>query len=97
MNKTEVTSLNIRQDLRSYYNQEIPHIIKYMGSKRDIIDFVIKAVEETYTGRKLCDLFAGTGILAGSLGQLIPIHSNDIQEYSGILSNTYLSDFQCNM
>ncbi|MCT4150281.1 hypothetical protein CMT34_13025 [Elizabethkingia anophelis] len=64
-----------------------------MGSKRSILDFVINAINDIYKEGIVCDLFAGTSVLSGALGKLIPIHSNDIQEYSAILSNTYLSNY----
>lgn len=73
-------------------SEKLPHLLKYMGSKREIIDFVKESifsleVKDTW----LCDLFAGTGIVSGHLKADYNIHANDIQEYSSILSNTYLS------
>ncbi len=79
-------------DLIKNYDRNIPHIIKYMGGKRKILDYIIDAINENYTGGQICDLFAGTSILSGALGKIAPIHSNDIQEYSSILANTYLSN-----
>lgn len=49
-----------------------------MGSKKSILEFVIEAINDTYEEGKLCDLFGGTSIIAGALGKLVPIHSNDI-------------------
>jgi len=74
---------------------KIPHLLKYMGSKREIIDFVTDAiksldVESTW----LCDLFAGTSVVAGSLKSHYNIHVNDIQAYSAVLANTYLSNLK---
>jgi adenine-specific DNA-methyltransferase len=82
----------INTDLLKEYNQNVPHIIKYMGSKRNILSFVITAISDHYERGHLCDLFAGTSILSGALSKLIPMHSNDIQEYSSILSKTYFSN-----
>ena len=84
---------NLKPDLLSKYDKNVPHIIKYMGSKRKILDFVIDSINDTYLEGKLCDLFGGTTILSGALGKIIPIHSNDIQEYSSILAKTYLSNY----
>lgn len=81
-------------DLVANYDRKIPHIIKYMGSKRNILDFVIQAISDHYKGGHLCDLFAGTSILSGALGKLVPMHTNDIQEYSSILAKTYLSNYE---
>ncbi len=96
MNKleTEIIPLNGQLDLLNLYDRKVPHITKYMGSKRSILDFVIGAIDEIYTAdSKVCDLFAGTSVLSGALGKLVPMHSNDIQEYSSVLSKTYLSNY----
>lgn len=69
-----------------------------MGSKREIIDFVTESIFSLEVkGGWLCDLFAGTGIVSGSLKGDYNIHANDIQEYSSILSYTYLSGLQGNV
>lgn len=73
---------------------EIPHVIKYMGSKRNILDYILNAIKATYTEGKICDLFAGTAVLAGALKNKVPIISNDIQEYSAIISRMYLSSYK---
>lgn len=95
MNKLETETIHIDRPLNllTSYDHKAPHITKYMGSKRSILDFVIGAINEIYTEGKVCDLFAGTSVLSGALGKLIPMHSNDIQEYSAILSKTYLSNY----
>jgi adenine-specific DNA-methyltransferase len=85
---------NLNQDLLFKYDRNVPHIIKYMGSKRKILDFVIETINDNYKEGKLCDLFGGTSILSGALGKLIPLYSNDIQEYSAILAKTYLSNYE---
>lgn len=54
---------NLNPDLLNLYDRDVPHIIKYMGAKRKIIDFVIEAINETYEEGKFCDLFSGTSIL----------------------------------
>lgn len=91
--ETKENPLSNQINLLNSYDYNVPHITKYMGSKRRILDFVIGAINEVYTEGKVCDLFAGTSILSGALGKLVPIHSNDIQEYSAILSKTYLSNY----
>lgn len=66
-----------------------PSLIKYMGSKSKIMDFVFDGINEVYQGGDICDLFAGSASLAGAIGQQCVVHSNDIQSYSAILANTY--------
>ncbi|MBG9589907.1 hypothetical protein ABE26_23075 [Cytobacillus firmus] len=75
-------------------NENIPHIIKYMGSKRKIIDYVIEGINECYTGGTVVDLFAGSSVLAGALRNQVPFLSNDIQKYSSILAKSYLGDYK---
>jgi|SRR6185312_15340750 len=91
-----IPEIKLKQDLLVNYDTSVPHIIKYMGSKRNILDFVIEAISDTYQEGKLCDLFGGTSILSGALGKLIPMHSNDIQEYSAIFAKTYLLNYEWN-
>jgi len=67
--------------------------VKYMGSKTKILPFVIKGIEDVYDGGVICDLFAGSGTLAGALGSQAPMISNDIQAYSAVLSKAYLTDW----
>lgn len=75
------------------YRLEVPHIIKYMGSKRELLEYLGHSINEIYEGENICDLFAGTGILSGSLGHSVTMHSNDIQRYSEVLSRTYLGNY----
>lgn len=75
------------------YKLKVPHIIKYMGSKRDLLEYLGNTINEIYEGESICDLFAGTGILSGSLGHNVSMHSNDIQRYSAVLSKTYLGNY----
>ncbi|MAE84398.1 MAG: hypothetical protein CMB80_16775 [Flammeovirgaceae bacterium] len=74
---------------------KIPHLLKYMGSKREILDFVIEAIESLEVKSSwLCDLFSGTGVVGGVLKDKYSIHANDVQAYSAILSSTYLSNLK---
>lgn len=73
---------------------DIPHIVKYMGSKGSLLEYLHAAISELYEGETVCDLFAGTAILGGALGQSAKIISNDIQEYSSVFAKTYLGDYK---
>lgn len=68
-----------------------PQYVKYMGSKSKIMEFVLTGLNEVYGGGQICDLFAGSASLAGAIGNQAPIHSNDIQNYSRVLSGAYLT------
>jgi adenine-specific DNA-methyltransferase len=71
----------------------IPHIIKYMGSKKPIIEFIISAIDAIHIPEKpICDLFAGSCSIAAALRRRYDFISNDIQDYSRVLARTYFSD-----
>jgi adenine-specific DNA-methyltransferase len=72
--------------------QSYPSFIKYMGSKSKIIDFVIEGINQTHTpNTPILDLFAGSASLAGAVGKQVDFVSNDIQEYSKVLAQAYVS------
>jgi adenine-specific DNA-methyltransferase len=70
--------------------REFPQIIKYMGSKSRIIDFVVDGIARVHRTGPVCDLFAGSCTLSGALGGSVRIVSNDIQNYSRAFANVYL-------
>lgn len=78
------------------FKTEIPHIIKYMGSKKELIEILSNSINEIYEGEEICDLFAGTSILSGAIGHHVNMHSNDIQEYSAVFAHTYLGNYNWN-
>ncbi|MDR3009458.1 MAG: DNA adenine methylase [Sphingobacterium sp.] len=74
---------------------KIPHILKYMGSKREILGFVEEAIEALDVEAEwFCDLFSGTSVVAGTFKNRYNIIANDVQMYSAIFSHTYLSDLK---
>lgn len=75
------------------YKTNIPHIIKYMGSKKELLSFIGESINEIYEGEEICDLFAGTSVISGSFGHDVKMFSNDIQQYSSVLSKTYLGNY----
>ncbi|ASI71505.1 hypothetical protein P4J23_02235 [Bacillus cereus] len=75
-------------------NKEFPNFVKYMGSKSEIIDFIINGINEIHReGQPICDLFAGSTTLSGALRGQAEVISNDIQQYSAVLSETYLIEY----
>ena len=79
-------------------DQKIPHLLKYMGSKREILSFVIRSIKGMNVQSEwFCDLMAGTGVVGASLKGDFNIHSNDVQLYASILSNTYLLNIKGNI
>lgn len=76
------------------YKLKVPHIIKYMGSKSSLLHFLVESINEIYEGEDVCDLFAGTSVLSGSIGHGVNMHVNDIQSYSAVLAKTYLGNYE---
>jgi adenine-specific DNA-methyltransferase len=89
-----VNSKNIIVENRLNHKSKVPHIIKYMGSKRELLDFLADSINEIYEGEPICDLFAGTSVLSGSIGHDTTVYSNDIQSYSSVFAKTYLGDYK---
>lgn len=74
---------------------EIPHIIKYMGSKRNILDFVVSTIEEVTQNenQRLYDIFGGSAVVSGAFRNKKPVTCNDIQSYTSVLAGTYLNNY----
>ena len=69
----------------------LPHILKYMGSKREILSFVIDTIQKTgVESNYFCDLFAGTALVGSAFKHQYRVHINDIQSYSSIFAQAYL-------
>jgi adenine-specific DNA-methyltransferase len=69
-------------------------LIKYMGSKREIVDFVADTIDtalERKDGRTVLDLMAGTSTVGYALAGRHRIVANDIQHYSYALSKALLT------
>ncbi len=87
----ESTHLPIASAKESLSPRIYPQFVKYMGSKSKIMDFVLTGINDVHDGGAVCDLFAGSASLAGAIGNQSPIVSNDIQNYSRVLSGAYLT------
>ncbi|SER16904.1 adenine-specific DNA-methyltransferase [Neolewinella agarilytica] len=74
---------------------DMPHIIKYMGSKRNLLDFVVESIDSVRTGKdqRLYDLFAGSSVVGGSFRNKMPVTCNDVQSYSGLIGRVYLNNY----
>ena len=83
--------IDIHQPNIGNNTKKIPHLLKYMGSKREILDFVTDSITSLNVQSDwLCDLFSGTGVVGGTLKDNYKVHSNDVQLYASVLSHTYL-------
>ena len=76
----------------------IPHLLKYMGSKREILSLINDAIKELRVDSTcLCDLFSGTAIVTAAFLDHFNVISNDIQTYSGVFANLYASNMEENL
>ena len=73
--------------------QKHPSLIKYMGSKTKLLDFVIDGINESGKPSALLDLFSGSASLAGALSNQLTVISNDIQSYAKVLADTYTTAY----
>ena len=72
---------------------DVPYIIKYMGSKKPILNFIINEIRDiTPSNTSVCDLFSGSCSISAAMRREYNFISNDIQEYSEVLAHTYFSD-----
>lgn len=70
--------------------ERIPHLIKYMGSKREILYDINEAINELNVDSScICDLFSGTAVVSAAFLDQYDIISNDIQQYSSVFAHTY--------
>lgn len=75
-------------------SENFPSLIKYMGSKTEIIPFLEYGINSIHKeNQPICDLFAGSATLSGALRGQCKLISNDIQQYSQILAKAYLSNY----
>ncbi|MGH8188114.1 MAG: DNA adenine methylase, partial [Steroidobacteraceae bacterium] len=66
--------------------------IHYLGCKTSLTAAIKGAIDELDPrGGRLCDLFAGTGAVAGALGAEREVTTVDVQEYSRVLCSAVLA------
>ena len=83
---SEITPNNSVSDSRVF------RPIHYLGSKLRMVDTIVEAVGKVDPGGgRVCDLFAGSGTVAGVLAQTRSVTAVDIQEYSRVLCSALLN------
>ncbi len=86
---TKVHDKARRQELRN--DDSYIHIMKYMGSKRELLPDIKKAISEMVPRNStILDIFAGTASVGAYLKQDYNIISNDIQNYSQIIAKSLI-------
>lgn len=72
--------------------RSVSRTIHYLGSKLRVVDAIQHAVSNLAPiGSRVCDLFAGSGVVSLALASDWKVTSVDIQEYSRVLCNGLLS------
>lgn len=80
---------NRRSELR--IDPNYVHIMKYMGSKRELLPDIQQAISSMIQpGNTVLDIFAGTASVGAYLKDQYCIYSNDIQNYSSVISNALI-------
>lgn len=78
-----------KQDLRN--DNHYIHIMKYMGSKRELLPDIKKSISKMVPHNStVLDIFAGTASVGAYLKHDYNIISNDIQNYSKIIANSLI-------
>ncbi|MCT4583104.1 MAG: DNA adenine methylase [Flavobacteriales bacterium] len=69
-----------------------------MGSKRNILDFVVEAIDDVLENenQRLYDVFGGSAVVSGAYRNKLNVTCNDIQTYTSILAGTYLKNYDWN-
>lgn len=65
-------------------------VLRYMGSKYDLVDFVVPIVEEVAAGRGVADVMAGTHAIGFALRDRLRVFANDVQFYSYVVGRALL-------
>jgi len=69
--------------------------IHYLGSKLRLLNFIQETIDSINPSKGIvCDLFSGSGVVSKHLSLTRPVISNDIQEYSRILSSALLLPYK---
>lgn len=85
-------SVDAHPEVHAVFSPRVyPQVIKYMGSKAKILDFLGDELGKVFTQQsQLVDLFSGACAISGGFGHKCKLLSNDIQEYSATIASVYL-------
>lgn len=87
---------NRKQELRN--DDSYIHIMKYMGSKRELLPEIKRAVSSMINeGDTVLDIFAGTASVGAYLKKEFNIYSNDVQEYSQVIAQAIIGSSNIKM
>ncbi len=65
--------------------------IRYMGNKSKLLEYVIPAIKKvTPENGTVCDIMSGSNVVSYALKEFFTVYSNDIQEYSFVISDAVI-------
>lgn len=65
--------------------------IRYMGNKSKLLDHIIPEIRKvTPKNGTVCDLMAGSNVVSYALKEHFTVYTNDVQEYSYVISNAVI-------
>ena len=65
--------------------------IRYMGIKNKLLDYIIPEIERiTPAGGTICDIMCGSNTVAYALKEKFALITNDVQEYSYVISKAII-------
>ena len=89
--KQQSETINAKRRVELRKDGKYLHIMKYMGSKRELLPDILEAIKKLITPRKtVLDIFAGTGSVGAYLKNDYTIYSNDIQKYSKVIADALI-------
>ena len=76
---------------------EVVRPIQYLGSKLRLLEEIGGLIDKNTKGPKVCDLFAGSGVVSHYLSSKYKVISVDIQEYSKVLTSSLINSGQISL
>jgi adenine-specific DNA-methyltransferase len=90
----DIQTINQERRLKLRTDDKYVHVMKYMGSKRDLLPDIKLEVDRILQGQGgVLDLFAGTGSVGLYLQDSYNIISNDIQSYSRVICEALIGKY----
>lgn len=88
MSKLELVK-NKRSQIRN--DKDFIHIFKYMGSKRELLPEIKQVISSMINPNDgILDIFSGTGNVGNYLKNDYNIYTNDIQEYTSVITDSII-------
>ncbi len=67
--------------------------IRYMGIKSNLLGYIIPAIQQiTPKNGTVCDLMAGSSVVAYALKEYYTVYTNDVQKYSYVISKAVIEN-----